>query len=64
MRKSWTLGEGFACLFSGLGLMDCFYRYDFWYQPFHNVMISTEWGAPSAFKKQFDPADVEAGRYG
>ena len=27
------------------------YGYDFWYQPKHNVMISTEWGAPCAFKK-------------
>ena len=37
------------------------YGYDFWYQPRHNVMISTEWGAPFAFKKGFDPADVAAG---
>ena len=22
------------------------YRYDYWYQPYHNVMISTEWGHP------------------
>ena len=21
-------------------------RYDYWYQPYHNVMISTEWGHP------------------
>src|SRR5262245_41000594 len=23
------------------------YNYDFWYQPRHNVMVSSEWGAPS-----------------
>lgn len=34
------------------------YGYDFWYQPKHNVMISTEWGAPCAFKKGFNPAEV------
>ncbi|CAD5113915.1 DgyrCDS3074 [Dimorphilus gyrociliatus] len=35
------------------------FGYDFWYQPRHNVMISTEWGAPNAFKKGFNPAQVE-----
>ena len=30
---------------------DTKYGYDFWYQPRHNVMVSTEWGAPSAFVK-------------
>lgn len=28
------------------------------------VMISTAWGAPAAFSKGFNPADVEAGKYG
>ena len=37
------------------------YGYDFWYQPYHKVMISTEWGAPKAFLKGFDPADVKNG---
>ena len=36
--------------------------YDFWYQPRHNVMISSEWGAPSAFTKGFNPEDVAAGK--
>lgn len=40
------------------------YGYDFWYAPRHNVMVSSEWGEPSAFGKGFDPADVAAGRYG
>lgn len=38
--------------------------YDFWYQPLHNVMISTEWGWPSAFKRGFMMDDVSAGKYG
>lgn len=37
------------------------FGYDFWYQPRHNVMISTEWGAPKALAGGFDPADVAAG---
>eukprot|EP00798_Chlamydomonas_sp_ICE-L_P019284 gene19284-25927_t len=34
------------------------YGYDFWYQPRLNVMVSTAWGAPSAFTKGFNPAEV------
>ncbi|XP_071506993.1 methanethiol oxidase-like [Diadema antillarum] len=40
------------------------FNYDYWYQPYHNVMISTEWGAPKAFLKGFDPADYANGLYG
>jgi len=40
------------------------FNYDFWYQPHHNVMISSEWGAPKAFLKGFDPEDVKNGLYG
>jgi len=40
------------------------FNYDFWYQPRHNVMISSEWGAPNAFKNGFHLEDVAAGRYG
>jgi methanethiol oxidase len=40
------------------------FNYDFWYQPRHNVMISSEWGAPKTFGDGFDLKDVEAGRYG
>ena len=39
-------------------------NYDFWYQPRHNVMISSEWAAPETFYPGFDMADVEAGKYG
>ena len=27
------------------------YNYDFWYQPRHNVLISSQWGAPKKFTK-------------
>jgi len=38
--------------------------YDFWYQPSHNVMISTEWGDIGAIKSGFNPQDVADGKYG
>src|SRR3954453_17927239 len=37
---------------------------DFWSQPRQNVLASSEFGEPNAYEKGFDPADVEAGRYG
>ncbi|HLV81577.1 MAG TPA: selenium-binding family protein [Chthonomonadaceae bacterium] len=40
------------------------FNYDFWYQPRHNVMVSSEWGAPNTFMKGFDLEDVAAGKYG
>ena len=40
------------------------YNYDFWYQPRHNVMISSEWGAPNTVSQGFSLDDVKAGKYG
>lgn len=40
------------------------YNYDFWYQPRHNVMVSSEWGAPNTYTKGFNVEDVAAGKYG
>lgn len=40
------------------------FNYDYWYQPRHNVMVSSEWGAPNTYSKGFDLKDVEAGKYG
>lgn len=40
------------------------FNYDYWYQPRHNVMISSEWGAPNTVSKGFNPSDVAAGKYG
>jgi selenium-binding protein 1 len=39
------------------------FGYDFWYQPYHNVMISTELASPNVFKKGFNPAHVEQGEH-
>jgi len=39
-------------------------NYDFWYQPKFDVMISTEWGHPWAFKSGFNPEHVASGYYG
>jgi methanethiol oxidase len=39
-------------------------NYDFWYQPRKNTLVSSEFGEPNAYEGGFDPADVEAGRYG
>jgi len=40
------------------------FNYDFWYQPRHNVMVSSEWGAPNTYYPGFDLNDVSAGNYG
>uniref|UniRef100_A0A8C5R2X4 Methanethiol oxidase n=2 Tax=Leptobrachium leishanense TaxID=445787 RepID=A0A8C5R2X4_9ANUR len=40
------------------------FGYDFWYQPKHNVMISTEWAAPTTINSGFKIEDVAAGKYG
>lgn len=40
------------------------YNYDFWYQPRHNVMVSSEWGAPNTTRPGFNLDDVKAGKYG
>lgn len=40
------------------------FNYDFWYQPRHNVMVSSEWAAPKTFYPGFDLQDVSAGNYG
>ncbi|HTK10375.1 MAG TPA: selenium-binding family protein [Ktedonobacteraceae bacterium] len=40
------------------------YNYDFWYQPRHHIMVSSEWGAPNTYTKGFNLEDVAAGKYG
>ena len=37
------------------------FGYDYWYQPTHDVLISSEWGAPHAFSQGFRLEDVHAG---
>lgn len=40
------------------------FNYDFWYQPRHNVMISSQWAAPNTVRPGFKLEDVKAGKYG
>ncbi|MEI7686068.1 MAG: selenium-binding family protein [Planctomycetota bacterium] len=40
------------------------FNYDFWYQPRHNVMVSSEWAAPNTVFPGFKLDDVKAGKYG
>jgi len=40
------------------------FNYDYWYQPRHNAMVSSEWAAPKTYQPGFDMDDVEAGNYG
>jgi len=40
------------------------FNYDFWYQPRHNVMVSSEWAAPNTYSAGFNLDDVAAGKYG
>lgn len=35
------------------------FNYDFWYQPYFDIMVSTEWGAPRVFKTGFQPSHLE-----
>lgn len=34
------------------------FGYDFWYQPYWDIMVSSEWGAPRSFKPGFLPDKV------
>ncbi len=40
------------------------FNYDFWFQPRHNVMVSSEWAALNTVRPGFNLDDVKAGRYG
>ncbi len=40
------------------------FNYDFWYQPRHNVMVSSEWAAPNIFMPGFDLEEVGHLKYG
>ncbi|XP_076183640.1 methanethiol oxidase [Ptiloglossa arizonensis] len=47
VKGTWTTGEKKAT-----------FGYDFWYQPYHDVLIATEWGAPKIFKRGFTTSDA------
>lgn len=40
------------------------FNYDFWYQPRHNVMLTSEWAAPNTVRPGFKLDDVKANKYG
>ncbi len=40
------------------------YNYDFWYQPRHNVMVSSEFAAPTTYGPGFRMDDAKSGKYG
>ncbi|XP_076240522.1 methanethiol oxidase [Calliopsis andreniformis] len=43
VKGTWTVGEKKAK-----------FGYDFWYQPYHDTLVSSEWGLPKAFQKGYD----------
>ena len=38
------------------------FGYDFWYQPHHNIMVSSGWAAPKTYKPGFNMEDVKKGK--
>lgn len=43
-KDTWTRGQDKAD-----------FGYDFWYQPHHDTLIASEWGAPRVFKTGYTP---------
>lgn len=35
------------------------FNYDFWYQPYFDIMVSSEWGAPRTFKTGYQPSHAD-----
>lgn len=52
MKGTWTKGETAR------------FGYDFWYQPYYDVMVATEWGTPKVFKTGFEPSHAKSVDYG
>ncbi|KZC05702.1 Selenium-binding protein 1, partial [Dufourea novaeangliae] len=46
VKGLWTTGEKKAA-----------FGYDFWYQPYHDVLVGSEWGVPKVFKRGYQPTD-------
>ncbi|KPI91699.1 Selenium-binding protein 1 [Papilio xuthus] len=47
VKGTWTKGDKIAK-----------FGYDFWYQPYYDVMIASEWGSPKSFTCGFRPEDI------
>ncbi|KAK9297777.1 hypothetical protein QLX08_008691 [Tetragonisca angustula] len=45
-KGTWTVGEKKAA-----------FGYDFWYQPYHDTLVATEWGVPRIFKRGYTATD-------
>lgn len=51
---TWTKGDKIAA-----------HGYDYWYQPFFDIMVASEWAAPKLFRRGFDPSDaIDRKNYG
>lgn len=48
LTGTWTRGEKKAAC-----------GYDFWYQPYFDVMVASEWGAPKHFRRGFKGSDLQ-----
>ncbi|XP_061941139.1 methanethiol oxidase isoform X1 [Apis cerana] len=47
VKGTWTIGEKKAA-----------FGYDFWYQPYHDVLVASEWSVPRVFKKGYTTTDI------
>lgn len=47
VKEMWTKGEKAK------------FGYDFWYQPYHDVLVASEWAVPRVFKKGYQISDGE-----
>lgn len=47
VKDTWTRGD-----------VKANFGYDFWYQPYHDTLVASEWGAPKVFKNGYIPQDV------
>ncbi|XP_050546294.1 methanethiol oxidase [Daktulosphaira vitifoliae] len=46
VKETWTIGKTAK------------FGYDFWYQPYWDILVSSEWGTPKFFKTGFHPEHV------
>ena len=46
IKEMWTEGDEKAK-----------FGYDFWYQPYHDVLIASEWATPRIFKRGYQSSD-------
>lgn len=47
VKGTWTAGEKKAA-----------FGYDFWYQPYHDVLVASEWAVPRSFKRGYTPSNT------